>query len=776
MYQFEDYFDSDKRKLPYTIPGEELEDYLRMLDMMLESYLSYKGISNPTKLFSRGLVVTESELVSYFDMPPYYRERDICDPLLSIEVNEAFDYIASRVRETRLSGISTFTESGDSLLRIEYLKESFDLSRTELIGILLALIAAIDRRYERIFGFLQDDITKGTPTIGLLHALISRITPRESAAENMPQPLDERMYTYFFVRGEAQESLTSPLILQPLMRKILTSGKDQKEKTGGPFTVYEEDNNIPIFFDESYANLEFILEEENGKQDPDRSRSAVYLGQEDGDAVLHLLYQYCVRHSERLYVLDMRQLLDIGAEKRDAILSELFLRLKIYNGRIAIRWNAETGTEPKQLTELNTAFFLDEFARVCAPKLIFLFGQKEEPGELASRFIPLLKVPDLTVALRTTVWEYFLNTESGIRIAEDVSVPDLADCYELPYGKVRKVIGHAIATAHLKEDALIDRRLLLESLRQMNQVDFSGLATFVNPAYTWEDITITEEQKALIKTACNRYRLRNRVGEVWGLKRKNAYGNGVSILLYGPPGTGKTMAAQVIANELSLPLYRVDISQISSKYIGETEKNLGVIFKAAAKANVILFFDEADALFSKRTSVGDSHDKYANSETAYLLQKVEEYDGMSILSTNYYNNFDDAFVRRITYSVHMESPDKETRYALWTGILPDTAEVDPNIDFHLFADKFELSGSNIKAILFNAAYMAGAEGTSIQAKHIVRSMEYEFNKLGKLVNESEFGEYDIYLLSGGSHKTETQTHVPMPRSRRKRIAKSEDSQ
>ena len=317
----------------------------------------------------------------------------------------------------------------------------------------------------------------------------------------------------------------------------------------------------------------------------------------------------------------------------------------------------------------------------------------------------------------------------------------MADCYEIPYGKVRKVIGHTIATARMKQDPVIDKWMILDSLRQMNQVDFSGLATYVNPAYTWDDITITEQQRAIMQTACDRYRLRNRIGEGWGLKRKNAYGNGVSILLYGPPGTGKTMAAQVIANELTLPLYRVDISQISSKYIGETEKNLAVIFNAAAKANVILFFDEADALFSKRTSVGDSHDKYANSETAYLLQKIEEYDGMSILSTNYYNNFDDAFVRRITYSIHLQQPDKETRYTLWTTILPKTAAVSDDIDFKFLADKFDLSGSNIKAILFNAAYMAGAEKSEIEMRHIVRAMEYEFNKLGKLVNNSDFGDH-----------------------------------
>ena len=248
-----------------------------------------------------------------------------------------------------------------------------------------------------------------------------------------------------------------------------------------------------------------------------------------------------------------------------------------------------------------------------------------------------------------------------------------------------------------------------------------------------------------MKATCDRYRLKNRVGLKWGLKKKNAYGNGVSVLLYGPPGTGKTMAAQVIANELGLPLYRVDISRIFSKYIGETEKNLSVIFDAAKKTNVILFFDEADALFAKRTEVNDSNDKYSNSETAYLLQKIEEYDGMSLLATNYYHNFDMAFVRRITYAVRMESPDEEARLELWTTILPKETELEEGIDFELFANRFELSGSNIKAILYSAAYMAGIENRPVGASHIVRAMQYEFWKLGKMIDRSDFGFYGVYL-------------------------------
>ncbi|MBQ9437819.1 MAG: ATP-binding protein, partial [Lachnospiraceae bacterium] len=175
------------------------------------------------------------------------------------------------------------------------------------------------------------------------------------------------------------------------------------------------------------------------------------------------------------------------------------------------------------------------------------------------------------------------------------------------------------------------------------------------------------------------------------------------------------------------------------------EKNLAMIFEEASHSNVILFFDEADALFSKRTEVGDSNDKYANAETAYLLQKIEEYRGISILATNFYNNFDQAFVRRITYAVHLESPNEEERLALWLNILPPETPREKNIDFKFFADQFELSGSNIKAILYSASFMAGAEGVSLGPKHIVKAMKFEFEKLGRMIDGSQFGKYAVFL-------------------------------
>ncbi|MCR5654177.1 MAG: ATP-binding protein [Lachnospiraceae bacterium] len=216
--------------------------------------------------------------------------------------------------------------------------------------------------------------------------------------------------------------------------------------------------------------------------------------------------------------------------------------------------------------------------------------------------------------------------------------------------------------------------------------------------------------------------------------------------MYGPPGTGKTMAAQAIANEVMTPLYRVDVSQIFSKYIGETQKNLSRIFDEAQKRSVVLFFDEADALFTRRTEIKDSHDKYANSDTSFLLQKVEEYNGISILATNNYQSFDPAFMRRLSYVVRFERPDEETRRKMWENMLPKQVPIGADVDFAWLSSQFtDLSGSNIKSILLAATYFAAAEKRSVGMKDIILATRYEFEKLGRLIDSDDFGQFAIYM-------------------------------
>lgn len=227
----------------------------------------------------------------------------------------------------------------------------------------------------------------------------------------------------------------------------------------------------------------------------------------------------------------------------------------------------------------------------------------------------------------------------------------------------------------------------------------------------------------------------------WGFDRKLSLGKGLNVLFHGTSGTGKTMAAEIIAGDLGLDLYKIDLSTVVSKYIGETEKNLSKIFKEAETGNAIIFFDEADALFGKRSEVKDAHDRYANIEVAYLLQKMEEYDGIVILATNLLKNIDDAFIRRLHFSLEFPFPDEAHRLKIWKSIFPDEAPREGDIDFEFLARKFKVAGGNIKNIVLTAAFFAAENSRKIGMKHMILASKREFQKMGKLSMQSDFGKY-----------------------------------
>ncbi len=237
---------------------------------------------------------------------------------------------------------------------------------------------------------------------------------------------------------------------------------------------------------------------------------------------------------------------------------------------------------------------------------------------------------------------------------------------------------------------------------------------------------------------CNLLYHQGIVGSQWGFYEKRPYGNGLCALFYGPPGTGKTMAAQVVARDLGMELYRVDLSQMNSKYIGETQKNLHRLFENAKEMNVILFFDEADALFSRRINVKDANDRHANGEVAYLLQKLEAYDGITILATNLKNQLDDAFRRRIRRMIHFQLPDYDTRKQMWESAFPEQAPLEPKVDFSVYARRFELSAGEIKDAAMDAAFLAAAEGVSIGDRQIRNALKLCYEKYGRILTEEDF--------------------------------------
>jgi SpoVK/Ycf46/Vps4 family AAA+-type ATPase len=276
---------------------------------------------------------------------------------------------------------------------------------------------------------------------------------------------------------------------------------------------------------------------------------------------------------------------------------------------------------------------------------------------------------------------------------------------------------------------------LLAASRAQPGHGLTALARKIEPIYGWDDIILPSDPLAQLREICQRVAQRQRVMGAWGFDGKLSHGKGISALFSGPPGTGKTMAAEVIARELGLDLFKIDLAAVVSKYIGETEKNLERIFTAAADANAILFFDEADALFGKRSDVRDAHDRYANIEISYLLQRMEQYDGLAVLATNLRQHIDEAFTRRLQFVVEFPFPDEVDRRRIWQVSFPAAAPRDPAIDFEQLARAFRLSGANISNIVLGAAFLAAAEDAWIGMDHLLAAVRREYQKMGKVASE-----------------------------------------
>ncbi len=271
------------------------------------------------------------------------------------------------------------------------------------------------------------------------------------------------------------------------------------------------------------------------------------------------------------------------------------------------------------------------------------------------------------------------------------------------------------------------------------------LANRVSTRYRWDDLVLPAAQMTALRDLCRQVLLEATVLDAWGFGDKSAADRGVAAMFCGPPGTGKTMAASIVANDLGLDLYRVDASKLVSKYIGETEKNLARLFDETDRATTCLFFDEADAIFAKRSDVKDSHDRYANLETSYLLQRIEDFDGLVILATNFRNNIDAAFLRRLSSVVGFPMPDVEQRRRLWQSMLPPAAPRCPDLDLDFFARTFSIAGGHIHNIVLTAAYLAAADEHALGNVHLARATVREFGKIGHSCSVAEFGPYGSLL-------------------------------
>jgi SpoVK/Ycf46/Vps4 family AAA+-type ATPase len=295
-----------------------------------------------------------------------------------------------------------------------------------------------------------------------------------------------------------------------------------------------------------------------------------------------------------------------------------------------------------------------------------------------------------------------------------------------------------VLSGRIKPEDETPSQSVTAAVRRLASGELDRLATRIRPRRTWNDLVLPPDQLIQVRDVVSRYRHRTQVFDTWGFKPIPSAG--VVAMFAGPPGTGKTLSAEVVAGELGLDLFRIDLATLVSKYIGETEKNLEKIFQAADGGTMVLLFDEADAVFGKRSEVKDANDKYANVETSYLLQRIESYDGVVVLTTNYVANIDEAFIRRIHVSVDFQLPDEAERLQMWTNSFPSAAPMG-EVDLAFLARQFRLSGASIRSISLGAAFRAADDETPIGMESILTSLRVELRKQGRLTSSIDFGKY-----------------------------------
>lgn len=351
-----------------------------------------------------------------------------------------------------------------------------------------------------------------------------------------------------------------------------------------------------------------------------------------------------------------------------------------------------------------------------------------------------IKRPDRAQTL--SIWKGFLT---GQDYAKAFDLDEITNKMRLYPGQIKRVCDTMRTDFEINNTNIETKDVYRFCYEVLDDGRYENVKRVVS-GYTLDDLKISARNLSILKDICGQVIYSRKVYDTWDMDSKYQYGKCVSAIFAGPPGTGKTMAVNALSSELGLELYKVDLSQLVDKYIGETEKRLEDVFKRAEKSNMILFFDEADAIMGKRTETQDSHDKYANTEIAYILQRIEEYDGIVILATNYLQNIDTAFMRRIRYVINFELPDEATRMEIWKSSFAKEVPLSESIDFEYLAKDFKLSGGSIKNIVLNATFYAAEQDKPVDMAHILKAINRENQKDKRVTFVNDYGQYG-YLVT-----------------------------
>jgi hypothetical protein len=596
------------------------------------------------------------------------------------------------------------------------LSAAFELDPFARDAIALAFAAAEDERLVRACAYLNDDLQLAFPTVSLAPAVLVRDpAARPRARAQLERRGVLRRYALLAWPHPAEHwSAAHPLALDERMIDYLHGGNrfdariaDVLRPARAPLVAASHAPAIDA--------VETILRD--GRGWPRIALTgASRAGGEDVAGTA------CERVGLRLFELDAGALAARPSAERAAALALL--------GRDAALTGAAYFVDPNDDEPLAEASAAELASALEAPLLV------RSPRALDRPFAAV-RLPPLGRAAQRELWDGAL-ARAGQRLNGEVD--RLAQQFDFGPRAIARSVESALARERPGgRDAALSGGELWSACREVGAVELGPFMASIMPVYGWDDIVLPAHVLALLRDVATQVAQRARVYETWAFGRTLSRGGGITALFTGESGTGKTMAAEVLARELELDLYRVDLSGVVSKYIGETEKHLRRVFDAAERSGALLFFDEADALFGKRSEVRDSHDRYANIEVNYLLQRMEEYRGLAILATNRKDALDPAFMRRLRFVVEFPFPDQEHRRRMWELVFPAAAARE-ELDVTALA-RLEVAGGHIRTIALNAAFLAAGEDRAIGMTHVMRAAAREYRKLERGVGAGEFGDY-----------------------------------
>lgn len=722
---------------PYRTSAEHLRDELARVDLLVRAQvvrwrLTF-GATKAQQMWGM-LHVTDAEIDRYLGATLAAPDQ-LPESLLEVLRH----YWEAEAEVGRRISVALEATPADLCLRLKSLCSAFALSEVERDLVLLCLLPEIDSRYRRIYGYLQDDASRTKPPIELLLQMVAPRTASLEAAHAVFEPGSALVAMRLINVGDAEENraMRSVRLDDRIVSYLLES--DEQDVRLKDILL---DISLPVYWHELLFDSPLVVRLKNlaayvkerhavirlhGLRGGGREKGARAICTENGLPLLRVEVKAALRDPAR-----WEQVVDLAyreARLRGAALYWADIDHALQDEHAASRWNYL----------LRAA---DDF-----PLVTFLAANStsDTSARIRDMHLPRVDFPVPHFELRRTIWLAYLPPEDELPERKSIA-ETLAAAFQFTEGQVHDAVVAARELAGRADifRPRVTRENLYEACRKQAGQLLLGFARRIEPTrkLTLDDVILAEPNKRQLQELLNRIRLRNRLSYVMDFKHGLAPGKGLLALFVGSSGTGKTMSAELLASEEGVDLYKVDLSAVVSKWVGETEKNLKRVFAEAEDSNALLFFDECDALFGQRGEIKDARDRWANLEVNYLLQRVEEYVGVVIMATNLRQNIDDAFLRRIQVVIEFPQPDTNLRLGIWQQTLPAPPHSSLSADeLNTVAERFAITGGSIRNVVLDAAFRAlAAERAVINVRDVVDGVAREYQKLGKPITQGDFGE------------------------------------